>query len=146
MVRVARKMVGNNGGPADIVQDIFIDLFEDLNDGIIIHNPRSWLYRATTNRCIDNLRKKKIFEASETICQAAETEHTEQAELRYVLDRATAKLKPRERALVAFYSEGMSYKELAEATGIRFSSIGKILSRSLRKLEKELNNMRYELY
>jgi len=44
------------------------------------------------------------------------------------------------------YSEGLSYREISDATGIKSSSIGKTLSRTLEKLEKELINQKYELY
>jgi DNA-directed RNA polymerase specialized sigma24 family protein len=62
------------------------------------------------------------------------------------MDLAISKLKPQEKILAAFYSEGLSYKELAEVTGIRYSSMGKVISRTLKKIEKELRNQHYELY
>ena len=48
--------------------------------------------------------------------------------------------------LVVLYSEGLSYKEIAKASGVRFSSIGKMLSRILKKLETELKSHRYDLF
>ena len=59
---------------------------------------------------------------------------------------ALSVLNPHERALMVLYSEGMSYKEIAESSGMRFSSVGKTLSRTLEKLENELKKQKYELY
>jgi RNA polymerase sigma-70 factor (ECF subfamily) len=59
---------------------------------------------------------------------------------------ALVKLKPRDRMLAVLYSEGLSYKEMAEATGIRFASVGKLLSRTLEKIEMNFKDQGYELY
>jgi len=56
------------------------------------------------------------------------------------------KLKPQERFLVILYSEGLSYKEMAEVTEMKYSSVGKTLSRTLKKIEKELKYQYDELY
>ena len=62
-----------------------------------------------------------------------------------MVQAALSSLNPHERALMVLYSEGMSYKEIAESTGMRFSSVGKTLSRTLEKLENELKKQKYEL-
>jgi DNA-directed RNA polymerase specialized sigma24 family protein len=40
--------------------------------------------------------------------------------------------------LLTLYSEDFSYKEIAEITGIKFSSVGKTLARALKKLQNEI--------
>ena len=147
MHRVAKKMVGNIDDVPDIVQEIFIDFFTKTNNGNVIHNPKNWLYKATINKCVDNLRKRKKFQTTESLAAfKIEEETIENHDLKTAMDHAISKLKPHEKILTAFYSEGLSYKELAEVTGIRYSSIGKVLSRTLRKIEKELRKQHYELY
>ena len=146
MFRVATNMVGDTDDVSDIVQEIFIDFFNKLNNGSIIHHPKSWLYRATINKCIDNQRNRKRFQNLESLGDKIEHELTENQELKDAMNLALSKLRPKEKILADFYSEGLSYKEIAEITGIKFSSIGKTLSRTLKKIEKELKNQRYELY
>ena len=147
MHRVAIKMVGNIDEVPDIVQEIFIDFFNKTTNGNIIHNPKNWLYKATINKCIDKLRKREKFQSIESLAGIKSEEVTiECQELKAAMDLAISKLKPHEKILAVFYSEGLSYKELAEVTGIKYSSIGKVISRTLRKIEKELRNQHYELY
>ena len=67
-------------------------------------------------------------------------------EMKTVILQALSKLNPQEKALAVLYSEGLSYQEMASVTGIKFSSIGKTLSRTLIKLEQELKKHRYEMY
>ena len=52
-------MVGDSDDVSDIVQEIFIDFFNKTNNGSLIQHPKSWLYRATINKCIDNQRNRK---------------------------------------------------------------------------------------
>jgi len=145
--RVARKMMGNYDGIADIVQDVFIDLYDRLRNGYEIHHTESWLYRITYNKCIDNIRRQKKFKQVDLIhISATNDSEINRADLKNAMDHALEKLRPKEKILAVLYSEGLSYKEIAEATGIRMSSIGTLLSRTLLKIEKELKDKRYELY
>jgi RNA polymerase sigma factor (sigma-70 family) len=147
MFRVATRMVGDKEDASDIIQEIFIDFFNKTNNGNTISYPKSWLYRATINKCIDNKRTKKRFQDIESVSGFNyESETAENQETKNAISLAISKLKPQEKILINVYSEGLSYKEIAEVTGINFSSIGKMLSRILKKMGKELKKQRYDLY
>jgi RNA polymerase sigma-70 factor (ECF subfamily) len=147
MFRVATRMVGDREDVSDIIQEIFIDFFNKTNNGNFIQHPKSWLYRATINKCIDNQRNRKRFQNLESLGEyKSEPAIADNQEIKDAIMLVISKLKPQEKILATVYSEGLSYKEIAEVTGIKFSSIGKMLSRTLKKIEKELKKQRYELY
>lgn len=147
MFRVAKKMVGNCDDASDIVQEVFIYLFDKLNGGSLVHHPKSWLYRVTANKCYDTLKRQNRFQNLDALRdQRSEDQVMENQDMKAAINLAISKLNPQEKILAVLYSEGLSYKELAEATGIKFTSIGKMLSRTLKKLEKEFKNQQYELY
>jgi len=147
MYRVAKKMVGDGDDVSDIVQEVFICLFDKLKNGDVIHNPKSWLYRVTSNKCVNHIRRQKRFQNIEfRQDNIIEDESLEKQEAKSIINFALSKLRYKERMIVVLYSEGLSYREISDATGIKFSSIGKTLSRTLEKLEKELINQKYELY
>ena len=147
MFRVAARMVGNIEDVSDILQEIFIDFFNKTSSGKIIQHPKSWLYRATVNKCIDNHRSKKNLQDLDSAGSIQTgTELVEARELNEIILIAFSKLKPEEKLLATVYSEGLSYKEISEVTGIKFSSVGKTLSRTLKKMEIELKKQKYELY
>ena len=147
MHRVAIKILGDNDNACDIVQEIFLYLFERLNNGIEILNISGWLYKATVNKCMDNLRTKKRFHSIDSASHViVDVEFPDKEEAIAAVNLAMKKLNPREKVLLVLYSEGLSYKDISESTGMKFSSIGKSLSRSLDKLEKELKNNHYEMY
>jgi RNA polymerase sigma-70 factor, ECF subfamily len=145
--RAAKKMIGDGETVSDILQDVFVDFFSKMSNGNEIRHPKSWLYRATFNKCIDTIRKQKRFQDIESVKDLTiEQESPEKHDLKNAVWIALSKLKPRDRMLAVLYSEGLSYKEMAEATGIRPVSIGKLLSRTLERIEKEIKEQGYELY
>jgi RNA polymerase sigma-70 factor (ECF subfamily) len=81
------------------------------------------------------------------VCElATEEENFEIQQRDATLNQAIAKLKPQEMKLVILYSEGYSYKEIAQMADINFSSVGKTLSRTLHKLKEILKRLDYEMY
>ena len=147
MVRIACKMVNDGDDAFDIVQEVFIYLHQRLLDGIDIFHMRSWLYKATFNKCVDHLRKQKKFVDIDFAGNIAhDDELTEESEKKAMLVQALAKLNEKEKILVVAYSEGLSYKEIAELTGMNYNSIGKTLARTLKKMECELKKKKYGLY
>ena len=147
MHRVAFKMIGDKEGASDIVQEVFIDCFQRLRNGLVFDNAKSWLYKVTYIKCMDHFRKqKRLHEIKLMEDIEIEDKQNDKHEMKTVIIQALSKLNPQEKVLAVLYSEGFSYKEMASATGIKFSSIGKTLSRTLIKLEQELKKHRYEMY
>jgi len=142
MFSIARKMVNDKDAACDIVQDIFVYYYERLQKGQTVENPQNWLLRATINKCIDYSTGQKTFIRLDSLDpneeQQQEDEFDEkqsEAKIRFALEQ----LKSHEELqLVLLYSEGYSYKEISEITGIKYTSIGKTLSRTLKKLKEIL--------
>lgn len=130
----------------DIVQDVFMDYYRKMQNGRAIASPGSYLYRSTLNKCIDEQRKNRKF-AGNPVPEGIQHSHqaSEQADTRQCIKHCLAALGAKDRELIVLYSEGLSYKEMAAVTRIPFASIGKTLSRALKKLEKELKTNGYEL-
>ena len=141
------KLVGNRDSASDIVHDVFVNFYIKQNEGHLILYPSSWLYKVAINKCIDFLKHAKRFRAIGPSDNEKAEEPVDGKEQKIAtVHSALSRLKPRERSLIVMYSEGMSYKDIAESTGILFSSVGKTLSRTLKKLENELKKQNYELY
>jgi len=147
MYGTARKMIGDTDDVADIVQEVFLQFFNSRRNGTVILHPKSWLYRVTLNKSVDHIRRSRRFlklgEAKEAV--AVNENSLEEAHYK-VIHEAVSKLKPKERMLVVLYSENLSYREIAEASGIKLTSVGKMLSRTLKKLEKRMKDQGYEMY
>jgi RNA polymerase sigma factor (sigma-70 family) len=144
---VVQRMVTDKDDATDIVQEVFINLYQNLKKGAAIDYPRSWLYKVAVNSCIDFSKKRQKHERIESASHVKDEENLfETDEKKTIIRLALGNLKPDERALAILYSEGLSYKDIAGITGIKSSSVGKTLSRTLKKLGNELKKLQYELY
>ena len=146
MQSIARKMVNDSNVASDIVQEVFVYFLERKEGKKEIHNTGSWLLRATINKCIDHNERKKLFQNLDGVRDTGSADQQSTVDEKAVIRLALSKLKPREKTLAVLYSEGYSYRELSGLTGIRYSSVGKNLSRVLNKMKDELKNLNYELY
>lgn len=147
MYGVALKMIHDRDAVCDILQDVFIYYFEKSHNGTKIDKPHSWLMRATINKCIDYSTDKKKLTKIDHIEPTPVVETVmEKKQEQALIKTALSKLKPAERTLAILYSEGMSYKEISDISGIKYSSVGKMLSRTIKKLDGILNKLDYEMY
>lgn len=144
---VVYKMVPDPEDASDLVQEVFINLYQSMKKEVVIEHPRSWLYKVSIHKCIDFVKKRHKPEKIESFSQLKDEDNPlDSLEKQAVIRLALARLTKEESMLAILYSEGCSYKEMAEITGIGFTSVGKTLSRTLTKLGNELKKMKYELY
>jgi RNA polymerase sigma-70 factor, ECF subfamily len=149
--RLVSKFTLGSHETDDIVQDVFVKLYLQIEAGVIVEYPKTWLYKVATNACLNSIGRNKETHSIENIShlEAGVADSVdlkiETDEQQRMLQNALLKLNENERTIVILYSEGLSYKEIAEASGVRFSSIGKVLSRSLEKLKPLLKNQYYEM-
>jgi RNA polymerase sigma factor (sigma-70 family) len=136
---VVQKMTGNIDDTSDIVQETFIALYQSFQKKVEINYPRSWLYKVAVNKSLIYLRQYNNNDNIEQVKNhPVEENDIEKSEQQKMVQLALNKLKPDEKVLAVLYSEGMSYREMSEISGIKFTSIGKTLSRTIVKLGEEL--------
>ena len=141
MFSIASKMVNDKDIASDIVRDVFMYFYEKSQEGHVVDNPRSWLLRAVINRCIDHSTQRKSFMKLDDLPRKEEPldDEPDKNQSEKIVRNALGQLKSQEEMqLVVLYSEGYSYKEISEITGMKFTSIGKTISRTLKKLKEIL--------
>ena len=147
MFCIACKMVNDRGVAGDIVQEVFVYYYEKLQNGMVVHHPQTWLVRAAINKCVDFLNKRKKHTSLSAANElATEEENFEIQQRNAILHQAIAELNPVEMKIIILYSEGYTYKEIAQIAEINFSSVGKTLSRALNKLKIKLERLNDEMY
>jgi RNA polymerase sigma-70 factor (ECF subfamily) len=105
---------------------------------------RNYLFRIATNLARDGYRRRvDLTELSENVEQGSAGIGTGNEEVRAAsrtdLDRAFARLKPRERSLVWLaYAHGSSHQEIAETLGLKTASVKAMLFRARRRLASML--------
>lgn len=144
--RLARNIVANQMVADDIAQEVFIELYKQLEQGRQIGAVKSWLYRVAANRSISYTRK---YGRRKLVLTSVEREPLDEPEIDQemvdVLNRTIQKMSEKEQLLVALYSEGLSYREIAEVAEIKVTSVGKTLSRTLDRLREKFKKSHDEV-
>lgn len=136
LFRIAAKLLQDSEGAKDVVQDVFTSYFYVVQDKKTINDLEKWLVRSTINKGVDYKRKNArlvVVEDVQTNENIVENQN-DASEILNVVER----LGKKEKTMVVLYSEGYSYKEIAEITGRNFNSVGKTLSRIMEKIKKQL--------
>jgi RNA polymerase sigma-70 factor (ECF subfamily) len=135
LFRIAAKMLQDPEGAKDVVQDVFTAYYFAMSNEKVIRDTKNWLVRSTINKGIDYKRKTaRTVTMEKPICETGEQTLDEASDIL----NAITHLNEKEQTLVVLYSEGYSYKEIAEMTGRNLPSIGKTLSRIMEKIKNHL--------
>jgi RNA polymerase sigma factor (sigma-70 family) len=152
------SFVPNKEDAEDIAQDVFIEVFKSISKFKGDSKLSTWIYRITTNKCLEFIRKKntkKRFAFLESITGNAipmdktnyftEMNHPGillvNKELNAALFKAINSL-PENQSIVFTLNkiDGKSYQEVAEITKRSLSSVESIMFRAKKNLQKVLGN------
>lgn len=138
LYRFCRSVLRDSGDTEDVVQDTFLKLLHHLQRGGDRRNLKSWLFTVAANACRDRTRWRVRWLpwSAESDTRAVEpidnADATDTARAR----KAFRSLNPRDRLLLSLRVQGLSYKEIAVASGIREQSVGRLLARALDRWRK----------
>ena len=134
LFRTALAIMGSKSDAEDIVQDVFVKLFEKQPNFESSEHETAWLIRVTVNLCKSRLRShwhKKTVPLLETY--PAQT--NEQQE---ILETVLALPSKYRTVIHLFYFEGYTTKEIAEITKQKESTVREQLTRARRLLKNFL--------
>jgi RNA polymerase sigma-70 factor (ECF subfamily) len=141
---------GDEATAADVTQQVFLKLFTRIRQFQGESEFTTWLYRLTTNACVDEQRRRRRvqqfgegFELSEPGAGGAQEESVAKAEVRRSVERAVAALKPKLRVVMLLkYFEEMSYEEIAGVLGLSKGTVASRLNRGHKVLARKLGHLR----
>ena len=140
-------------GRWDLAEDVAQEVFLRVHRSAPRFKPKAkvttWLYRVTVNLCLDTLRRAKRTPVAipEEVSFSAPTGRNplEARERVAMVQRAVANLPDRQRtALNLCRYQGLSHKEIAEATGWSASAVESLLVRAYANLRKSLSKLKDE--
>ena len=153
---LALRMVNNPEDAADLAQEAFLSAWRNLESFQGEAAFSTWLYRLTTNLCIDFLRKEKRKRSAGTVLYLDDTEEEEgsidlpdysadphrqleQTEVREHLAAAMAALSPEHRKILSLREvSGLSYQEIADILDVEEGTVKSRIARARNALRKKL--------
>ena len=136
----------------DIVQETFTRLFLFLQGEKNLSDPKAWLYKVTTNLCLNLLKKTRKTRDILTTHQhmtevnnnCSHTLNSEEKALKEEKDKIFQQiflsLNAKDQLLLNLKWENFSYTEIADILGLKIDSIGKKLYRIHHKLAEKIKN------
>jgi RNA polymerase sigma-70 factor, ECF subfamily len=140
----ALKMLGEVDAASDLVQDVFLTIYERRSQLNHPENFRSWLFAIGRNRCLSRLRQDRgrtsLEEAPEEALAVEAPSHSLEAEhdvrlIRQALGRL--KFEYREVLVLREYQD-LSYREIAEIIETTESAVKSRLFKARRALHEML--------
>jgi RNA polymerase sigma-70 factor (ECF subfamily) len=145
------RIVGGAEDPRDLSQEVFLKAYRALGSFKQEARFSSWLYRIALNTCRDRLRRRRarpqvsLDEVDEAREFAAgfggptAFELVEARDLARTVQEAMAGLPDEQREVIALKEyQGLTFVEIAEATGVPVSTVKTRLYRGLGRLRHQL--------
>jgi RNA polymerase sigma-70 factor (ECF subfamily) len=129
LLRYATRMLGSQDAAEDAVAEGLVRAYRHLASCRDPARLRTWLYRIVANRCKSHLARRPTgdvpLDDAPPVADPADTEAAlERAEELALVERALMTLPPEKReAFLLKHVEGLSYEEMAAATGERIPTL-----------------------
>jgi RNA polymerase sigma-70 factor (ECF subfamily) len=145
LCRVAYRILSDAEESKDVVQEVFIKLWQNRMELNIQYSLEAYLRRAVINTALNRVEsKRRVATDSLDFTGIARPEpvvhqQTDYAELSARIDQALNNLPPRTRAVFTLIRfEEMSYKEVADTLDISTKAVEKEMMKALRLLRNFL--------
>jgi RNA polymerase sigma-70 factor (ECF subfamily) len=121
----------------DLFQEMLLQIWRSLDGFQGRSNPDTWVYRVALNTAISHRRRRGVRErhvsATEIDPDAVPGAAAGGRDELRILEEFMASLEEIDRALFALYLEDLSYREMAEITGLGESNVGVRINRMKRR-------------
>ncbi len=141
----ALRMTYSEADAFDLMQEIFLAVFRNLPGFRGDSQFRTWLYRISSNRAIDFLRKKKHPSSEQELDEIAGTEFPEDAlhlnQQNKVIFAMMRKLPAEQRILIELkFFQQFTFEEMSVQLGISPNTAKTRLYNGLNKLKQQAEN------
>lgn len=148
LCRISFRIVNDKEEAKDVVQEVFIKLWQNRKEINISHSLEAYLKRAVINTSLNHVERKKKFTFLDphepTFKHPAENAVDQQQrfdELSSRVDLAVGNLPLRTKAVFTLIRfEEMSYKEVSESLNISLKAVEKEMMKALKLLRATLKD------
>lgn len=146
LLRYGRKFLPTRQDIEDVVQDVFVSAYRNIRSFDTAQRFSPWIYRIAHNAFVDGLKKNKrspfILPDFDTfisypIADGSVERERERKEMRVMIDKGLNQMSAKYReALILYYLEELSYKEIADVLEVPIGTVGARVKRGKDELKK----------
>ncbi len=145
LVGLAESLLRGRGLAEEVVQEVMLELWRRRETLAVEESLRAYLFRATRNRALNQLRHEKVRVAAaprlqvDTASAAAAEPNLVQQEIDAALAQAMGALPPRCREIFELSRvHGLRYAEIASTLGLSVKTVEAQMGKALRILRERL--------
>jgi len=143
VVALAFRMLNDKAEAEDLAQEVMLKLWQNLKSYDSSRAQLStWIYKIASNRCLDQLRRKKPDQLADDYDEAvapAQDHDLYEKQINKKVESALQDLPERQRlALVLFHYQGESLSETGQIMGCSSEAVESLLARARRALKVSL--------
>jgi RNA polymerase sigma factor (sigma-70 family) len=133
VLRRARTLLGSDAEAQEMLQEVFMTLLREPDAYGGRSSMTTWLYRVTTNMCLNRMRndktRQRLLDAhvAPVVHEARQESADTLAAARQFLDRMPEDLV---QATIFYAVDGMTHQEIAEVMGCSRRHVGNLLERA----------------
>ena len=143
-----RKMVIDHDDADDLVQEVFVKVWKNLDSFRSDSKLYTWIYRIATNECLTFLKKKKrkFFipmndVASELSGKVDDGNHLNGDEVQLKLQKALLKLPDKQRMVFNMkYFDEMKFQEISDITDTSVGALKASYHHAVKKIEEFIHS------
>lgn len=149
LIKVSRLYMDTAEDREDLIQEIVLRLWTNMHQFEGKSSFPTWMYRVAVNTAITFLRKEKrqpmtVAEPDELPELRADEKALEEAARMKLFYKAVQHLSSIEKALIFYFMEGLSHREISGHLGITENNARVKLSRTKEKLQEIIKKLGYE--
>ena len=154
LLRYGNRLIPRENNIGDLVQDVFIMVYKNLQDFDAARRFSPWIYRIAHNIFIDAVRKNAkgplyVFDFDKMIPHPTYEDplpaEKENEQIRVLLEKHLEELSPIYLEIIdLYYFADFDYKEIADILHIPIGTVGIRLSRAKAELKKKFPKNDYE--
>ncbi|WP_422360580.1 RNA polymerase sigma factor [Reichenbachiella sp.] len=152
MFNICRRMVNDEDEARDLLQDAFVEAFMKMHSLKELSTFSAWMKRITVNKCINAIKKKRIFAISidENVDPADEDESIDRDIIGHEAQsimKALEQISDGCRTVFNLYLfEGYDHKEISQIMGISESASKSQYSKAKKKIRDLLKTKKFHGY
>ena len=146
LFRYCHRLTGDADAAEDVTQEAFVRLLTRDVEGPPA-GLRVWLFRVATHLIRDRYRvsenRRRLLEKHPVLPSGTPDPgvEMERSETTASVRAALATLQERDREMLLMREEGFSYREIAEAVGVKAASVGTLLARAQKRFTEAFRSL-----
>jgi len=145
LLRFANQILQNEEEAKDVLQDVFLKLWQKRDDLEKIDNLEAFAFRMTRNRCLDMIRSRRtislesVKKVNFAEDESSDTDHLDMANSVELVKRIISELPDLQRTIIHLRDiDQLEFEEIVDATQMNVNAIRVNLSRARKKVRDEI--------